>query len=406
MESSDPESRQDFEHVVQVLRQALWGDPGGQENAGAPKVWIEGVDETGLLVVGVRVGEATYSVRVPDLPTLAAIVGPPLRPSRDASSLKLPFQSRTAPSLGRREQALGEQPVALVCAGPSAQAMAGIESVKGQRLEGAVYTSRGPTEAAQGLEYKPFNEDAAVLRLSRRADGEVAAIGVFDQAGGEGAVEGTAGAASEAAAKCFDEAVQRIEAGADPEQALRESVRAASEAVRALKVGAVSTYAAAVVVSRGETRRAHVVAVGDSRILLVDSGGALKQSTRLHNFGARIAAGEVPDVPVQMALRFASALSKGLGTEDDVPDYYAWDVAPGDRLVAETDGLGDAREFEEMPPGVWHADRCAEDQARIVQHTATAADAVASLVGYALDQMADRYGKPDNIAVAVVSVLG
>jgi hypothetical protein len=45
------------------------------------------------------------------------------------------------------------------------------------------------------------------------------------------------------------------------------------------------------------------------------------------------------------------------------------------------------------------------DQGRVVAKASSAAEAVRSLVGYALDQMADHYGKPDNIGVVVVDVL-
>ena len=74
----------------------------------------------------------------------------------------------------------------------------------------------------------------------------------------------------------------------------------------------------------------------------------------------------------------------------------------GDTLVVQTDGVGDSHEFEQTPTGTWHADRCAEEQARVLKDAKTASDAVVALVGYALDQMANGYGKPDNIGVAVV----
>ena len=168
-----------------------------------------------------------------------------------------------------------------------------------------------------------------------------------------------------------------------------------------------STAAGAVVISRpgSPTCEAHIVTLGDSRILLVDKEGHLKKMTVLHNLGARISAGLEPEAPPEVALNYANALTRGIGSPEETPDQGMWTLEPGDRLVAATDGLGDARENEDMPPGVWHADRCAEDQARLVHASDSVGVAVASLVAYALDQMADFRGKPDNIGVAVLEVL-
>ncbi|MFZ5468494.1 MAG: PP2C family protein-serine/threonine phosphatase [Myxococcota bacterium] len=395
----------DLEHVLGLIRRAMTAEAEGNQNM-AGKVWVEGVDDAGLTVVCVRDTDALYRIKVADLQALLALVGPPLRKMRPPDALQLPYTPRTVTQLEVSETTLAPgEAVSVSRLGSDAQSMERIEAVCGSTVEAAGYTCRGPTAEAQGLEYKPINEDGVVVRLraANLATGvaEVAAIGAFDQAGGEGAVENQSGAASEAAGRAFEEAVRKIESGADPEEALRESVHAASEAVRALGVGAVSTFAGAVVVNH----KAYVVTVGDSRVLLFDRLGTLKRRTELHNMGAKVAAGDMPDIPPGLALRFAGALSRGVGTEDDTPDIATWELTAGDRLVAETDGIGDARELEEMPGGVWHADKCAEDQGRILAHVEGAPAAVAALVGYALDQMAARYGKPDNIGGAVLVVL-
>jgi serine/threonine protein phosphatase PrpC len=300
-----------------------------------------------------------------------------------------------------------------VHAGPTAQAVEGISALQGHAFAAAAYTCRGPTQEAQGIEYKPINEDAVVLR-ARRGDvsagrPEIVAVGAFDQAGGEGSVAENSGAASAAAAQAFDEAIGVVETGNDAAKALRTAITRASEAVHALGVGAMTTFAAAVLVGQPEGGkwkcRAYVAVVGDSRVLLVGASGEVRERSKLHNLGALIAAGEVADASPKMALRFANALSRSVGAENDDPDVYEWELQPGDKIVVETDGVGDAHEFEQLAEGTWHADICADQQGRLLAHAPTAADGVATLVGYSLDQMADGYGKPDNIGVGIIEIL-
>ncbi len=407
----------DLEHILQILRRALYRDPEAPLAPGEPeeRVFVRGQDESGLLLVAVQSGDTVYQLKVPDVQTLVSLVGPPLKPTRPDDALKLPFTPKTSSKLPLQEHpAEVGKPVAVLHGGENAQQMTAISVARGEASCVAIYTCRGPTLQAQKIEYKPFNEDAVALRLRRgdRANGsqEICAAGAFDMAGGEGSVEGMAGAASDVASRCFDEAIAAIEGGKAPEEALREGVTRASDGVRALGVGAVSTFTGAVIITQFKdqqvvSRKVHVATVGDSRALLIDKAGKLKEKTKLHNLGSSIAAGEVPDAPPSVAHQFASALSRGLGTENDLPDLYTWDLAPGDRVLLETDGVGDAREFEQMPVGTWHADRCAEDQARILAHVQGAPDTAATLVAYALDQMADRYGKPDNIGLAVLEAL-
>ncbi|HVE87991.1 MAG TPA: hypothetical protein VND93_34275 [Myxococcales bacterium] len=398
------------------MRQALSapqlkeGDP----DDGLPRLFLAGQDEKGLMIVILKHGQDMYEMRVPSLSALATLAGPQLKPARDPSSVALPYRPRTWQSPAAEALALDGEPRGLVLAGTSAQQVDGISSLQGVAFAAASYTCRGPTHEAQGIEYKPINEDAVVLR-ARRGDAsagrpEIVAVGAFDQAGGEGSVAENSGAASAAAARAFHDAISHVEGGGDPADALRMAITRASKAVHALGVGAMTTFAAAVLV--GEPAgdrfrcRAHVAVVGDSRVLLVDASGAVRERTKLHNLGALIAAGEVPDASPKMALRFANALSRSVGAENDDPDVFVWELKPGDRIVVETDGIGDAHEFEQYPDGTWHADICALQQGRILAHAPTPTDGVAMLVGYALDQMADGYGKPDNIGVVVAQVLG
>jgi serine/threonine protein phosphatase PrpC len=403
----EPLGGEDLVKLVQLVRRALWGE------GDRPEIRVEGVDASGLMSISIVSPEVVYRIKAPDLSALVALAGPRQQPPRALTPEKLPYVPRTAPAVPTKDVTVGIGPSSVVLAGGDAQEVNAIHAVKGAHFRAAVHTTRGPTVERQNMEYKPFNEDAVVMR--HRAEGgaeapEILAVGAFDQAGGEGAVEGAHGAASDAAARSFDEAVARIEAGADPEQTLIEAALQAGERVRALGVGAMTTFAAAVLIARRRTDaihlEAHIATVGDTRILLVDVNGNVKERTRLHNLGASITAGTVTDVPREMALQFAGVLTRGVGGDDDAPDVCKWSLAPGDRLVVATDGLGDARELEQMPPGVWHADQCAEDQARVVSKASSPAEAVRSLVGYALDQMADHYGKPDNIAVAVAEAPG
>lgn len=410
-QSSDPQI--DLEQVLQLIRRAMAAQAEGNKEL-AETVWTEGVDGEGQTIVCVQDGDSLYKLRVPDMQAFFAMIGPPLRRPRADQALKLPYQPSTLKALAIREQLVAPGTVSsVILAGDAAQQTAGIETLKGTCLSVAGYTCRGPTQEAQGVEYKPINEDGVVVRL-RAADAEaglieIASVGAFDQAGGEGAVEGRHGAASDLAARCFDEAARKIELGAEPHMALKEAVKAASDQIRALGVGAVSTFAGAVVTvqleATGPVRTAHVISVGDSRVLLVDAKGVVKEKTLLHNLGARVSAGDIPEIPPALALRFAGALSRGVGTDDDSPELSTWLLEAGDRVVVETDGLGDARELEESPIGVWHADRTAQDQGLILAHTKNVSEVIQSLTGYALDQMATRYGKPDNIGVAALQVL-
>lgn len=400
--------------ILKVLRAELTGRTSPDVPSG--RVWVEGKDDEGLTILRIEVEGRIYELRVPDLKTLSMMLGPPLRTRRDADALPLPYESRTAPKWPIETRKLSEgETLTLLRAGMDGQSMTAVESLRGSLASAALYTCRGPTEEAQGLEYKSYNEDGALLRF-RAADPaknlpEVIGIAVADQAGGEGSVEGEHGAASRRALEAFERGVERVEQGDDPQSALVEAMADANQGVADLGVGAVSTLSGAVVIARtlpsGErVVETYAASVGDSRVIHVDVTGAIKNKTALHNLGSMVAAGLVEGTPPAMAMSFASVLSRGLGGENEAPDVYCWTLEPGERLVLATDGLGDAREFEEMPSGTWHSDFCAEDQARIAAATKSAGEAVSALMGYALDQMADGNGKPDNLGVAVLQMHG
>lgn len=414
-ENASPSPEQ-VDLLIRLLREALYAPPSASPDSESSRVKVlcRQDEATGNYQVLVQSPEATFELVVPHPSVLVNLAGPRTLPLRPLDALALPYAPRTAPALAVEQLEVTDgQGVSRVLAGESAQSVSAIASARGRYLSGAAYACRGPTIEAQGMEYKPINEDAVTLRLWRSDSGtgarEILGIGAFDQAGGEGSVEGAVGAASEVAARVFEETVKRIEAGADVEASLREAVTQASAGVRSFEAGALTTFAAAVVVAEagptGLSVRAHVVTVGDSRVLLFSRDGKLKEATLLHNMGALASSGGAPGVPPAHALRLANVVFRCVGGDSDTPDLYTWELQPGDRLVVQTDGVGDAHEFEEQPDGRWHAERCAEAQAHVSGAIEHPVEAVRTLVGYALDQMADRYGKPDNIALGVVDFL-
>lgn len=384
----------EFEEAIRRLRRAVWS------NGADGRAWIAGEDPDGHVHVQVESAEMNFSLRLPDMESVDLLVGPPMEPMR--GPVEVPYVTRTwtPPAVAVRD--VGSP---LFRSGPLAQDPEAIDLMRNGGLEAAIYTCRGPTEAGQGIDYKPFNEDGVFVQGGQLADGrEWMAVGAFDQAGGEGRVANAHGAASDAAARAMSAVLLGFDDEAKLADLLYEGVRAADKGVRQLGVRAVCTLAVAVVIPSGTAARAFVATVGDSRVLHLGPNGELRARTRLHNVGAKAAAGEQSGIPPLIAHRFAAVLSRGLGGEDSSHDLETWELAPGDRLVVGTDGLGDARELEDMPTGTWHADVCSEDIARIVGATADCPAAVAALVGYSLDQAADRHGKPDNIGVGVLRV--
>ena len=87
----------------------------------------------------------------------------------------------------------------------------------------------------------------------------------------------------------------------------------ATDRVQSLGVGAITTFAGAVVVAQGDAYDAYVAIAGDSRALLFDRNGRLREKTALHNLGVAVSKGEVEDFPPIMALRFAGVLTRSIG---------------------------------------------------------------------------------------------
>src|SRR5207244_3655347 len=106
--------------------------------------------DAGLVVVNVEVDDALVQLKLPDLQTLAMIVGQPLRPQREPGSLPLPFVSKTGIKLetARVELEPGKS-ASMIRAGDQAQTMAAIDAMRGSVSAVAGYTFRGPTKEAQ-----------------------------------------------------------------------------------------------------------------------------------------------------------------------------------------------------------------------------------------------------------------
>ncbi len=390
------------ERIMRAIKGAITGkhEP-GEEPA---EVSVLGVDDDGMTVLRVELEGNLYQVKVPDLRALVQSMGPMHKPTREGPLL-VPYVPKTLGELPAKLERLETDGVKrLVWSGDSAQLSRPLEGFLLPWGGAVAFTSRGPTAEKQGMEYKPINEDG-VLVIARRHGGEGDfLLGAFDMAGGEGHVENQSGAASHAAATTIDALSEKIFAAQDVEAALYEAVEKSATAVKALEVGAVCTLTLALVRQEGDKRLAHVAVCGDSRVLHVGKDGTLKAKTILHNLGSMVAAGQVETAPRSAAPRYASVLARGLGGNDEEPDFYDWELAPGDWLVLETDGIGDAREFEATEEGTWHADGCATDQAAVLHHAKDAEDGARLLLAYALDQMASGYGKPDNVGLVVLKV--
>jgi serine/threonine protein phosphatase PrpC len=235
--------------------------------------------------------------------------------------------------------------------------------LKSPLAEAAVHTDRGRN-------YKAWNEDGAALF----ADGAGRLfVGVFDQAGGEGA-HAARGAASALAAELFFHAIRRVaEVGGGPDEveaALHETAHAAHDALRARGRGEVTTYLAAMV----DAREARLVNVGDSAALHLDAGG-------------RCLAATVPEGLGRILLQGLGMLKK----RHVEPRGYRWALSPGDYLVFGSDGLFDAR-----------LDR--EALGRLIVDAGSAAAATRRLRDVVRARMDAREAKPDNLTALVIRV--
>lgn len=230
----------------------------------------------------------------------------------------------------------------------------------------ALYTSKG-------YGYKDWNEDAGILHADR---GGRIYCGVFDQAGGMGAVEEQPGEGSAIAAETFLRHMQQIARGnADPKGAADEMKAAALEAHRTLLArcaGEVTTFIGAMVHDDG----AVLVNTGDSGAYHFSGTGQLVDRTQLHSLP--------PPLP-------ANIVTEAVGQVGEEPkaDAYNWILKHEDYLVIASDGLFDSG----LSP---------EQVGEIVARAGGAEAACRALSVETISRMTDRRGKPDNLTILVL----
>ena len=213
---------QQLGELIRLLRRLYHRKPGAPQSEPArplPSVHFEGTTPDGDLLVVISDAAASYRLAIEGEWVLRRLAGPLLDAPRELDLTQLPYRPRTSTLLPiHAGRAKAGKPTSRILAGPTAQRVSSVEALSGNRLAVAAYTTRGPTHEGQGITYKDYNEDAVVIRLRKAtSDGvEIAALGAFDQAGGEGSVVGSPGAASELVANLFEEAVGQIEAGEIP----------------------------------------------------------------------------------------------------------------------------------------------------------------------------------------------
>jgi serine/threonine protein phosphatase PrpC len=172
--------------------------------------------------------------------------------------------------------------------------------------------------------------------------------------------------------------------------------------VRALRVGAATTFVGAVVLNGQAT----VLNCGDSGAVLVNDG-VVRAATDAHNLGDSLArySGD-PNV----GLHLAHIVTSALGAQHEPRlDVERWSVKRGDRLVVVTDGVLDANlaaQREALLDGTpWsesNHDVTAREIAAIVARSASASQATQGLVDYAAEKVTSGAGKRDNVSVVVV----
>ncbi len=288
----------------------------------------------------------------------------------------------------------------------------GAETPKVQTLErasaqGGLFTNRGPNKKEHGVEYAKYNEDAALLGVVKGPKGDVWVAGAFDQAGGMGKIPGQTGAASRIAAEHLLDVAAQVAKGASPKTALKEAVEKAHADVRALNeqhgVEAITTVASGVVVGS----RAFVVNTGDSQVYQYSKNGKLKAMTLAHNLGDEMIR-KTGDV--NSGLKVANIVTSALGIEGEAPkiDLYEWKLAPGDYLVFVSDGVSDANYYAQLAAHKtkkkWTqsgGDKVAEDLGQLLKKGPSAEAATEAIRDYALSQMKNDLGKPDNTTVVV-----
>ncbi|MBI2374500.1 MAG: SpoIIE family protein phosphatase [Deltaproteobacteria bacterium] len=229
---------------------------------------------------------------------------------------------------------------------------------------------RGALYSGRGINYKDWNEDAGLLFADNRGR---FLVGVFDQAGGMGSVEGERGAASAIAAQSvFDRMQAHVRlGGSDPIPVLESAARAAHKVIVARNHHEVTTFISAFV----DHRDAFLLNVGDSGALLFSADGTPLEATVQHS---------LPPPNSHVVTEALGSLRR-----DPRPDIYRWPVAPGDWLVLGSDGLFDA-------------ELTREDLGERLARAKSPLEATKSLVAEVHDRMERHEAKPDNLTIVIV----
>ncbi len=291
--------------------------------------------------------------------------------------------------------------------------MTGPVSIRGDRMSAAVYTTLGDGK------YKAHNEDAVAIRYrpgdKAKDQPEVMAISAIDQAGGhEGDPE--QGTVSGIAAEWFARAVERVELGEDPIESLRWALSEAHREIYELnmKLGTdlLCTFAGAIAVSKpwlNEEVDVYVATMGDARVAAYDSAGGFKWATTLHNVGAEMMASRPQDNQDKLSPGVFSGITRAVGGSDPTPhtpNIQSYRLKRGDWLMVYTDGLGDARQRERHPNGVWHADALVRETLgeKFIARATSPSAVVQATYNYALEQMEKGACNSDNIGIGAMQI--
>lgn len=344
------------------------------------QIWVTGLGKNGSLALC----ESDANARVQIIDNPAAIVALQQRVLQEVKALRAPAQSPAQEIL----RAGGAETVAP-------------ETMKSRTATGAVITNRG-------FGYVDYNEDAAalgVLASTHVKSGEVVYAGAFDQAGGMGHSSKT-GAASELAAHRLVEAARAIAHGGDPVALLDKAARGAHEDVKGLGVRAATTFAAGVIVDGN----AYVANCGDSMVLHYGTEGKIKNQTQSHNLQEELARRSGNP---NSGLNYSNVITSCLGGPDDPTiDSYCWPVGKGDTLVFISDGVADgmlgAHKRDVAAGKPWlkgNGEVTADEIGKMVAKSGGSAEKVTTeVVAWALANMENGKGKPDNTTAVAVRV--
>ncbi len=231
----------------------------------------------------------------------------------------------------------------------------GSASVKGQYAEGA-----GTTRAKN-----PANGNQDGIAMG--ANGEHLFIAVADEAGGGGLMKGGAGSSKVVLDELQAEIKRFSGKGLTPEQVqarLEAAVQRAHQKIVDAGGGAYTTVSAAVRVGN----KLVTVQVGDSTIAVVRKGKVVFQSEE-DNIGRKIFDRAQTAQEQRDALRSANIINEAVGGQEAPrPRVRIVDYEPGDRVIAFSDGVGDAqlrRATAETERGIfqneWHGDQMLKD---------------------------------------------